>query len=77
MYNVTIQETPAAESDWSAVTTGRWTPGQPPRLADEILPANVIEALFDIQPPATDQSGRNHVQDGDTFYAVVFRKRSK
>jgi hypothetical protein len=77
MYKVTIQATPAGESNWSVVTTGRWTPGQPPQLAEEILPATVVEALFNITPSATDQSGRNQVQDGDTFYAVVFRKLSK
>jgi hypothetical protein len=27
MYKVTIQATPAGESNWSVVTTGRWTPG--------------------------------------------------
>jgi hypothetical protein len=77
MYKVTIQATPAGESNWSVVTTGRWTPGQPPQLAEEILPATVVEALFNITPSATDQSGRNQVQDGDTFYAVVFRKLSR
>jgi hypothetical protein len=77
MYKVTIQATPARESNWSVVTTGRWTPGQQPQLEDEILPANVVEALFNITPLATDQSGRNQVQDGDTFYALVFRRLSK
>jgi hypothetical protein len=50
---------------------------QQPQLEGEILPANVVEALFNITPSATDQSGRNQVQDGDTFYAVVFRRLSK
>jgi hypothetical protein len=77
MYKVTIQATPAGTDSWSVVTTGRWTPGEPPELAEEILPANVVEALFNITPSATDQSGRNQVQDGGTFYAVVFRKLSK
>ena len=77
MYKVTIQATPAEESNWSVVTTGTWTPGQAPQLADEILPANVIEALFNITPSAADKSGRNQMQDGDAFYAVVFRRRSK
>jgi hypothetical protein len=77
MYKVTIQSTPAGESNWSVVTTGTWTPGEPPRLADEILPANVVDALFNITPSATDQSGRNQMQDGDTLYGVVFRKLSR
>jgi hypothetical protein len=77
MYNVTIQATPAGESNWSVVTTGTWTPGQVPQLADEILPANVVEALFNITPSATDKSGRNQMQDGDTLYGVVFRKLSR
>lgn len=76
MYKVTIQATRAGENNWSVVTTGRWTPGQPPQL-DKILPANVVEALFNITPSATDQSGRNQVQDSDTCYAVVFRRLSK
>ncbi len=77
MYKVTIQATPAGESNWSVVTTGRWTPGQPPQLAEETLPATVVEALFNITPSATDQSRRNQVQHGDTCYAVVFRKLSR
>jgi hypothetical protein len=77
MYKVTIQSTPVGEGNWSVVTTGTWNPGEPPRLADEILPANVVEALFKVTPSATDQSGRNQVQEGDTFYAVVFRRLSR
>jgi hypothetical protein len=77
MYKVTIQATPVGESNWRVVTTGTWTPGQPPRLAEEILPAKVVEVLFKITPSATDQSGRNQMQDGDTSYAVVFRKLSR
>jgi hypothetical protein len=45
MYKVTIQATPAGESNWSVVTTGRWTPGKPPQLEDEILSANVVDAV--------------------------------
>jgi hypothetical protein len=77
MYKVTIQATPVGVSNWSVVTTGRWTPGQAPQLAEAILPANVIEALFNITPSATDASGRNQVQDGETCYAVVFRRLSR
>ena len=77
MYKVTIQATPAGESNWSVVTTGRWTPGKPPQLEDEILSANIVDALFNITPSATDKSGRNQMQDGDTCYAVVFRKLPK
>ena len=76
-YKVTIQATPVGESNWSVVTTGTWNPGHAPQLADEILPANVVEALFKITPSATDESARNQVQDGDTFYAVVFRRLSR
>jgi hypothetical protein len=77
MYKVTIQATPAGQSDWRVVTAGTWTPGQPPQLEDQILPAKVVEALFNITPSAMDESGRNQVQDGDTFYAVVFRRLSR
>jgi hypothetical protein len=77
MYKVTIQATPAGESNWRVVTTGRWTPGQPPQLEAEILPANVFETLFNITPSATDKSGRNQMQDGDTLYGVVFRRLSQ
>jgi hypothetical protein len=77
MYKVTIQSTPVGESNWSVVTTGTWNPGEPPQLAGDILPANVVEALFKITPSATDQSGRTQVQDGDTMYGVVFRRLSR
>ena len=77
MYKVTIQATPVGESNWRVVTTGTWNPGEPPRLAEEILSANVVDALFNITPSATDKSGRNQMQDGDTFYAVVFKRLSR
>jgi hypothetical protein len=76
MYKVTIQATPVAESSWRVVATGTWTPGQQPELA-EILPVEVVEALFNISPSAKDESGRNQVRCGDTLYAVVFRRLSK
>ena len=38
MYKVTIQTTPAGESNWRVVTTGTWNQGERPQLADEILP---------------------------------------
>jgi hypothetical protein len=74
MYKVTIQATPVKVIDWRVVTAGTWTPGQRPQLADQILPAEVLEALFNVTPSATDKSGRNQVQFGDTLYAVVFRR---
>ena len=77
MYKVTIQETPVAESNWRVVATGTWTPGQQPQLDESVLPAEVVEALFDVIPSATDESGRNQVQLGDTLYAVVFRRLSR
>jgi|HubBroStandDraft_6_1064221.scaffolds.fasta_scaffold231463_2 hypothetical protein len=77
MYKVTIQTTPAGESNWRVVTTGTWNQGERPELADEILPPKIVEALFNITPSATDESGRNQVQDGDMAYAVVFRKLSR
>jgi hypothetical protein len=77
MYKVTIQATPVGESNWSVVTTGTWTPGQAPQLAEESLPASVVEALFNVTPSATDKSGRNQMQDGDTMYGVVFRRLSR
>ena len=52
------------------MTVGTWTPGEPPHLEAEILPANVVQALFNITPSATDESGRNQMQDGDTMYGV-------
>jgi hypothetical protein len=33
--------------------------------------------LFNVSPSATVKSGRNQVQLGETFYAVVFRRLSK
>jgi len=74
MYKVTIQATPVNASDWKVVATGTWTPGLRPQLADEILPAEVVEALFNVTPSARDKSGRNQMQCGDTLYAVVFRR---
>jgi hypothetical protein len=61
MYKVTIQATLTRESSWSAVTTGTWTPGLQPQLADQILPTKVVEALFNITPSAMDKPGRNQV----------------
>ena len=77
MYKVTIQSTPVGESNWKVVTTGTWMPGEPPHLEAEILPANVVQALFNITPSPTDESGRNQMQDGDTLYGVVFRRLSR
>jgi hypothetical protein len=77
MYKVTIQETPVAVDNWRVVVVGTWTPGQAPELAEQILPAEVVEALFNVSPSATDQSGRNQIQFGDTSYAVVYRKLSR
>ena len=77
MYKVTIQATPVTESNWRVVATGTWIPGQPPQIADDILPAEVLEELFNVTPSATDKSGRNQIQRGDTLYAVVFRRLSR
>jgi hypothetical protein len=77
VYKVTIQSTPAGEGNWHVVTAGTWTPGQPPQLEDQTLPAKVVEALLNIIPSPMDESGRNEVQNGDTFYSVVFRRLSK
>jgi hypothetical protein len=77
MYKVTVQATPVAESNWRVVASGTWTPGQQPQLAEQTLPAEVVEALFNVSPSATVKSGRNQVQFGDTHYAVVFRRLSK
>jgi hypothetical protein len=74
MYKVTIQSTPVGENNWGVLTAGTWNPGERPQLADETLPAKIVEALFKISPSAKDQSGRNQVQEGDTLYAVVFRR---
>jgi hypothetical protein len=77
LYKVTIQATPAGENNWSVVTTGTWIPGRPPQLTDQMLSAKIVDALFNVTPSAMDKSGRNQVQDDDTFYAVVFRRLSK
>jgi hypothetical protein len=77
MYKVTIQATPVAVINWRVVATGTWTPGQQPQLTEQDLPAEVVEALFNVSPSATEESGRNQVQCGDTSYAVVFRRLSK
>ncbi len=77
MYKVTIQATPVAESNWRVVASGTWTPGQQPQLAEQTLPAEVVEMLFNVSPSATVKSGRNQVQLGETFYAVVFRRLTK
>jgi hypothetical protein len=77
VYKVTIQETPVVEKpNWRVVASGTWTPGQEPQLAEHMLPAEVIEALFNVSPSATVESGRNQVQFGERFYAVVFRRLS-
>jgi hypothetical protein len=76
MYKVTIQATPVAESNWRVVASGTWTPGQQPQLAEQTLPAEVVEMLFNVSPSAMVKSGRNQVQLGETFYAVVFRRLS-
>ena len=78
MYKVTVQSTPVVEKPvWRVVASGTWTPGQQPQLDEQTLPAEVIEALFNVSPLATVKSGRNQVQFGETFYAVVFRRLSK
>jgi hypothetical protein len=77
MYKVTIQATHIEKIDWKVVASGTWTPGQLPQLADEILPADVLERLFDVTPSLLEKSGRNQVQCGDMLYAVVFRRLSK
>jgi len=43
-------------------------------VAEHALSTEVIEALFNVSPSATDESSRNQVRFGDTFYAVVFRR---
>jgi len=74
MYKVTIQATPTEKIDWKVVAAGRWTPGQPPQLAEQTLSAEVLNELFNVTPSETDKSGRNQIQSGDTLYAVVFRR---
>jgi hypothetical protein len=59
------------------VASNTWTPGQQPQIAEQTLPAEVIEILFKVSPSAMAQSGRNQVQLGEMFYAVVFRGLSK
>lgn len=75
MYKVTIQATTIVKTDWKVVASGRWTPGQPPELDNSLAP-EVLGDLFNFTP-ATDQSGRNQIQCGDTRYAVVFRRFSR
>jgi hypothetical protein len=77
MYKVTIQARPIKEGDWRVVASGTWTPGEQPQLADQVLPAEVMETLFNVTPSPTDKSGRNQVECGDMLYAVVFRRLSR
>ena len=63
--------------NWRVVASGTWTPGQQPQLAEDVLSPEVIEALFNVTPSATDKSSRNQVQCGESLYAVVFRRLSK
>jgi len=74
VYKVTIQATPFAADNWKVVASGTWTPGQQPQL-EQILSAEVTDALFNVSP--SENSGRNQVQLGDMFYAMVFRRISK
>jgi len=67
MYKVTIQSTPIAETNWRVVGSGTWTPGQQPQLAEHILPTEAVNALFNVTPSATDNSGRNQIKHGETF----------
>jgi hypothetical protein len=62
---------------WQVVASGAWTPGREPKLDEHVLPAAVVEALFNVSPSPTDASGRNEIQFGDTSYAVVYRRLSK
>jgi hypothetical protein len=59
------------------VASGRWTPGSYQDSPDKPSPTIVLEDLFNVTPPATDQPGRNQMQYGDTLYAVVFRRLLK
>ena len=77
MYKVTIQETLVAEGNWRVVATGTWIPGQQPQLDEQIVPGEVLEALFNVSPSVKDESGRNQVEFGDKLYAVVFRRLSR
>jgi hypothetical protein len=72
MYKVTIQATPVEKIDWKVMASGRWTPGEQPELGEEGLPAEVLAELFNVILSPADPSGRNQIQFGDTFYAVVF-----
>lgn len=74
MYKVTVQATPVSKIDWKVVAAGRWTPGQPPELAEPLLSAEVLGELFNVTPSPTDPSGRKQIQCDDTLYAVVFRR---
>ncbi len=55
MYKVTIQEAAVKLSDWKVVAAGTWTPGQRPQLDDQIVPAEVLDELFNVTPSATDR----------------------
>ena len=74
VYKVTIQATPVGADQWKVVASGTWTPGQQPQL-EQTLSAEVVEALFNVSP--SEKSGRNQVQLGDIFYAMVFRRISR
>ena len=74
VYKVTIQAAPVGADQWKVVASGTWTPGQQPQL-EQILSAEVVEALFNVSP--SENSGRNQVQLGDMLYAMVFRRISK
>jgi hypothetical protein len=74
MYKVTIQATPIEKIDWKVVAAGTWIPGQQPQLEDQILSAEVLEALFNVTLSPTDNLSRNEIQSGDELYAVVFRR---
>lgn len=77
MYKVTVQATPIDKVDWKVVASGRWTPGREPELTEGNLSAEVVKALFNVTPSATDASGRNQIQLGDAAYAVVFRRLAR
>jgi hypothetical protein len=74
MYKVTIQATHIEKIDWKVVAAGTWIPGQQPQLEDQILSAEVLEALFNVTLSPTDNLSRNEIQSGDELYAVVFRR---
>lgn len=77
MFKVTIQATSIGVTDWKVVATGTWTPGLPPILEENLLPAEVTQELFQVAPAPTDKSGRNQIQSGDKLYAVVFRNLAR